>query len=185
MSSRTDFLNCEANIDDTLNFFKDWTNEKELSSIRGDALRAIGNKAKSISKKSYNTFFHKTKSSTLYNSIKARTSKDKFYEIVEAKARANESQNWHGGPTSNGYVFYGYLQARGGTIVPKEEAYLTFKTPDGKWHKVVEARHTPHDFLSGPIESFMKTNEPSEIANKTIAKSLKKLAKKYNVEITE
>lgn len=93
----------------------------ELNShkIQGKLLAGIGTVIKKIIKKSYSHFL-KSITGNLLNNVKRFVRKDKKSVIIYSAAYENKIQ-------------YGFVQAKGASILPKSDSVMRFKTSDGNW----------------------------------------------------
>lgn len=137
--------------------------------IDRDILQELGRQSVRVIKRDYPLHFRK-RTGLLYKSITSKFSRDKKSVIITSTA-TNLAQGSKGGAR------YGWVLARGATILPKKGKTLTFMGRDGwvRLHKVVLPGR---DWIVGPAMSYLHGPQVVDDIDKVVQKKLDKLRAK-------
>ena len=131
-------ISVKADLDDVMKTLSEIDGNKEK--MRKRVLSGIASAVKSKVKSSYRRYLNK-RSGTLYKSIQSKVCRDGRMAIVSPSA------------TSNG-VRYGYVLAKGTTIIPKKANTLTFQI-DGKWIRKHSVTIPERDWVEKPARDYI------------------------------
>ena len=131
-------ISVKADLDDVMRTLSEIDGNKEK--IRRRVLSGIASAVKGKVKSSYRKYLNK-RSGTLYKSIQSKVCRDGRMAIVSPSA------------TSSG-VRYGYVLAKGTTIVPKKGNTLTFQI-DGKWIRKHSVTIPKRDWVEKPARDYI------------------------------
>lgn len=157
-------ISVKADLDDVMKTLSEIDGNKEK--MRRRVLSGIASAVKSKVKRSYSALLHK-RSGTLYKSIQSKVSRDGRLAIVSPSATANG-------------VRYGYVLAKGTTIVPKKANTLTFQI-DGKWIRKHSITLPERDWVEKPAKDYVDSPaykaKLDSLVQREIDKSEKRKAK--------
>ena len=164
-----DFISVEADLTEVMELFDGL--EKGQNRIRRNILAGVGTSAKGKVKKLYKTYALKTGTGALYKSIKRKVIRSGKGVIIEATARSNKQ------------VLYGYALAKGSAIHSKSDEYMTFQI-DGKWVSLHEVKLPERDFVSEPVNDYLKSAALRNQLDRLAQREIEKLEKK-GIKINE
>lgn len=154
-------ISVKADLDDVMETLSEIDGNKEK--MRRRVLSGIASAVKSKVKRSYSALLHK-RSGTLYKSIQSKVSRDGRLAIVSPSA------------TSNG-VRYGYVLAKGTTIVPKKANTLTFQI-DGKWIRKHSITLPERDWVEKPAKDYIDSPAYKAKLDSLVQKEIDKAEKR-------
>lgn len=157
-----DFVSVETDLTEVMELFDNL--EKGQNRIRRNILAGVGTSAKNRVKKLYKTYNLQKGTGALYKSIRRKVIRSGKAVIVEAGAR-------------NKQILYGYALAKGSAIRAKSDEYLTFQI-DGKWVKVHQVKLPERDFVSEPVNDYLKSTALRNQLDKLAQREIDKLEKK-------
>ncbi len=131
-------ISVKADLDDVMRTLSDIEGNKER--MRKRVLSGIASAVKGKVKSSYRKHLNK-RSGTLYKSIQSKVCRDGRMAIVSPSA-------------SSSGVRYGYVLAKGTTIVPKKAKTLTFQI-DGKWIRKHSVTLPERDWVEKPARDYI------------------------------
>ncbi len=131
-------ISVKADLDDVMRTLSEIDGNKER--MRKRVLSGIASAVKSKVKSSYRKHLNK-RSGTLYKSIQSKVCRDGRMAIVSPSA-------------SDSGVRYGYVLAKGTTIVPKKAKTLTFQI-DGKWIRKHSVTLVERDWVEKPARDYI------------------------------
>ena len=162
-----EFISLETDFDEAFNLIDGLG--KEFPKIRRKVLAGIGTTAVKKSKTAYRGMLQK-RTGNLYKSIKRSVVKSGKAVVIYPRAKSSNN------------VAYGFPLAKGSVIRAKDDDYLTFQV-NGRWVKKKEVRVPSHDFVEGPINSYLGSKAHKDQMDQIIEKELKRLENKGCVVI--
>lgn len=154
-------ISVKADLDDVMETLSAIEGNKER--MRRRVLSGIASAVKSKVKSSYRSLLHK-RSGTLYKSIQSKVCRDGRMAIVSPSA------------TSNG-VRYGYVLAKGTTILPKKANTLTFQI-DGKWIRKHSVTIPERDWAEKPAKDYIDSPAYKAKLDSLVQKEIDKAEKR-------
>lgn len=154
-------ISVKADLDDVMRTLSEIEGNKEK--MRKRVLSGIAFAVKSKVKSSYRRYLNK-RSGTLYKSIQSKVCRDGRMAIVSPSA------------TSNG-VRYGYVLAKGTTIVPKKANTLTFQI-DGKWICKHSVTLPERDWVEKPARDYIDSPSYKAKLDSLVQKEIDKAEKR-------
>ncbi len=154
-------ISVKADLDDVMKTLSEIDGNKEK--MRRRVLSGIASAVKSKVKRSYSALLHK-RSGTLYKSIQSKVSRDGRLAIVSPSATANG-------------VRYGYVLAKGTTIVPKKANTLTFQI-DGKWIRKHSITLPERDWVEKPAKDYIDSPAYKAKLDSLVQKEIDKAEKR-------
>lgn len=154
-------ISVKADLDDVMKILSEIDGNKEK--MRRRVLSGIASAVKSKVKSSYRSLLHK-RSGTLYKSIQSKVCRDGRMAIVSPSATANG-------------VRYGYVLAKGTTIVPKKANTLTFQI-DGKWIRKHSVTIPERDWVEKPAKDYIDSPAYKAKLDSLVQKEIDKAEKR-------
>ena len=154
-------ISAKADLDDVMKTLSEIDGNKEK--MRKRVLSGIASAVKSKVKSSYRRYLNK-RSGTLYKSIQSKVCRDGRMAIVSPSA------------TSSG-VRYGYVLAKGTTIVPKKANTLTFQI-DGKWIRKHSVTIPERDWVEKPARDYIDSPSYKAKLDSLVQKEIDKAEKR-------
>lgn len=134
--------------------------------IQQKMLSTVASKAAAKARNAYFGTGLKSGTGDLKKSIKSKVFKYSKAAIVGPWAHAPSNK-----------IYYGFPQAYGSEIKPKNGDYMKFQI-NGKWVTKGPYQLTPRDIVEGPVTSFMNSPASSALMEKTLQKEIQKIEKK-------
>lgn len=154
-------ISVKADLDDVMRTLSEIEGNKEK--MRRRVLSGIASAVKSKVKSSYRSLLHK-RSGTLYKSIQSKVCRDGRMAIVSPSATANG-------------VRYGYVLAKGTTILPKKANTLTFQI-DGKWIRKHSITIPEQDWVEKPAKDYIDSPAYKAKLDSLVQKEIDKAEKR-------
>ena len=154
-------ISVKADLDDVMKTLSEIDGNKEK--MRKRVLSGIASAVKSKVKSSYRRYLNK-RSGTLYKSIQSKVCRDGRMAIVSPSANSNG-------------VRYGYVLAKGTTIVPKKANTLTFQI-DGKWIRKHSVTIPERDWVEKPARDFIDSPSYKAKLDSLVQKEIDKAEKR-------
>ena len=157
-----DYISVETDLTEVMELFDNL--EKGQNRIRRNILAGVGTSAKNRVKKAYKSYGLQKGTGALYKSIKRKVIRSGKAVIIEPTAR-------------NKQVLYGYALAKGSAIRAKSDDYMTFQI-QGKWVKVHEVKLPERNYVSEPVNDYLKSTALRSQLDKLAQREIEKLEKK-------
>ena len=154
-------ISVKADLDDVMRTLSEIDGNKEK--MRKRVLSGIASAVKGKVKSSYRRYLNK-RSGTLYKSIQSKVCRDGRMAIVSPSA------------TSSG-VRYGYVLAKGTTIIPKKANTLTFQI-DGKWIRKHSVTIPERDWVEKPARDYIDSPSYKAKLDSLVQKEIDKAEKR-------
>ena len=154
-------ISVKADLDDVMRTLSEIDGNKEK--MRKRVLSGIASAVKGKVKSSYRKYLNK-RSGTLYKSIQSKICRDGRMAIVSPSA------------TSSG-VRYGYVLAKGTTIIPKKANTLTFQI-DGKWIRKHSVTIPERDWVEKPARDYIDSPSYKAKLDSLVQKEIDKAEKR-------